>query len=218
MGHIPRPRLFHGWDFLRSVYVPNMKFITSPVRKTWTATLTVKMVVRVCYGSHKVISNVTIPQPIRTSYWTLKETIIALHRFRDTERDLSKCADPPNPPLALPFGWTPVAFRPCSWHQITAVSGLLCGVVHVIQYLTVLPRDAVSVRPSVRHKSEFYWNGWTNRARFWHVSFLPPVLYCVKRKFGYLQNKSTSLWNFVLNSGLKKISPRHIDRRNALST
>ena len=22
---------------------------------------------------------------------------------------------------------------------------------------------------------------------FWHVSFLPPVLHCVKRKFGYLQ-------------------------------
>ena len=29
--------------------------------------------------------------------------------------------------------------------------------------------------------------GWTNRAGFWHVSFLPPVLHCVKRKFGYLQ-------------------------------
>jgi len=38
----------------------------------------------------------------------------------------------------------------------------------------------------------------------WHVSFLPPVLHCVKRKFGYLQNKGTSLWNFVLNSGLRK--------------
>jgi len=50
----------------------------------------------------------------------------------------------------------------------------------------------------VRHKSEFYENGWTNRAGFWHVSFLPPVLHCVKRKFGYLQNKGTSLWNFEL--------------------
>jgi len=60
----------------------------------------------------------------------------------------------------------------------------------------------------VRHKSVFYKNGWTNRARFWHVSFLPPILHCVKRKFGYLQNKGTSLW----------ISPRHIDRRNVLST
>ena len=42
----------------------------------------------------------------------------------------------------------------------------------------------VSVRLSVRHKSEFYRNGWTNRAGFWHVSFLPPVVHCVKRKFG----------------------------------
>jgi len=34
---------------------------------------------------------------------------------------------------------------------------------------------------------------------FWRVSFLPPVLHCVKRKFGY-PKKGTSLWNFVLNS------------------
>jgi len=56
----------------------------------------------------------------------------------------------------------------------------------------------------VCHKLVFYRNGWTNRTGFWHVSFLPPVLHCVKRKFGYLQNKGTSFWNFVLNSGLKK--------------
>jgi len=37
------------------------------------------------------------------------------------------------------------------------------------------------------------------------VSFLPPVLHCVKRTFDYLQNKGTSLWNFVLNSGLRKL-------------
>ena len=36
------------------------------------------------------------------------------------------------------------------------------------------------------------------------MSFLPSVLQCVKRKFGYLQNKGTSVWNFVLNSGLRK--------------
>ena len=43
----------------------------------------------------------------------------------------------------------------------------------------------LSVCLSVRHKSVFYRNGWL--AGFWHVSFLPPVLHCVKRKFGYLQ-------------------------------
>ena len=33
------------------------------------------------------------------------------------------------------------------------------------------------------------------------------------------KNKGTSLWNFVLNSGLKiLISPWHIDRPNVLST
>ena len=57
---------------------------------------------------------------------------------------------------------------------------------------------------SVCHKSVFYRNGWTNRAAcFWHVNFLPPVLHCVKRKFGIFRNKGTSLWNFVLKSGLK---------------
>ena len=75
----------------------------------------------------------------------------------------------------------------------------------------------LSVRLSVRHKSVFYRNGWTNRAGFWHLSFLPPVLHRVKRKFGYFQNKGTSFWNFVQNSGLRKF--RHgIYRRNVLST
>jgi len=37
----------------------------------------------------------------------------------------------------------------------------------------------------VCHKSVFYRKGWTNRAGFWHVSFLPSVLHCVKRKFYY---------------------------------
>jgi len=38
---------------------------------------------------------------------------------------------------------------------------------------------------------------------FCHGSFLPPILHCANRKFGYLQ-KDTSLWNFVPNSGLRK--------------
>ena len=36
------------------------------------------------------------------------------------------------------------------------------------------------------------------------MSFLSPVLHCIKKKFGYLQNKGTFLWNFVQNSGVKK--------------
>jgi len=41
---------------------------------------------------------------------------------------------------------------------------------------------------SVCHNSEFCKNGWTNRAGFWHGSFLlPSFLHCVERKLGYLQ-------------------------------
>ena len=34
--------------------------------------------------------------------------------------------------------------------------------------------------------------------------FFRPVLHCVLRKFSYLQNKGTYLWNCFLNSGLRK--------------
>ena len=55
---------------------------------------------------------------------------------------------------------------------------------------------------------------WTNQAGFWHGSFIPPILYCVKGKFGYLQKwgyfplqrcPKLSNWNILL---------QHIDRRN----
>jgi len=58
------------------------------------------------------------------------------------------------------------------------------------------------VSMSVCHKSEFYRNEWTDRAGFWHVGFIRPMLHCVLRKFRYLQ-KGTSLWKFVPNSGLR---------------
>ena len=45
----------------------------------------------------------------------------------------------------------------------------------------------VCLSVSVCHKSEFYRDGWTNRAGFRHGSFLPPMLHCVERKFGYLR-------------------------------
>jgi len=46
------------------------------------------------------------------------------------------------------------------------------------------------VRLSVCHKPVLHRN---------HGCFLPPIPHCVK--FGYLQNKGTSLWNFVPKSG-----------------
>ena len=57
------------------------------------------------------------------------------------------------------------------------------------------------------HKSVFYRNGWTNRAGFWHVSFLPHAtfLYTVLKGNSVIsKNKGTSIWNFVLNFGLIK--------------
>jgi len=74
---------------------------------------------------------------------------------------------------------------------------------------------AVVVCLSVLHKPVLYENGSTKGADFWHSSFLPPILHCVIRKFGYLQKSGTSLSKFVPNSGLWKF--RH-GRSIALST
>ena len=42
-----------------------------------------------------------------------------------------------------------------------------------------------------------------------------PALCCKEILVGLsVKNKGSSLWNFVRNSGLRKISPRHIDRGN----
>jgi len=50
------------------------------------------------------------------------------------------------------------------------------------------------------------------------ASYDQSLHYGVIRKFEYLQKKGTSLWNFVLNPGLEKFLPPHIDHRNVLST
>ena len=55
---------------------------------------------------------------------------------------------------------------------------------------------------SVCHKSVFYRNGWTNRVGMWasfHLSYT-----VLKGNSVISKNKGTSLWNFVLNSGLRK--------------
>jgi len=54
----------------------------------------------------------------------------------------------------------------------------------------------LSVCLSLCHKLEFYRNGWTNRAGFWHGS--------LKGNLGVSKNKGTSLWNFVPNSRRRK--------------
>ena len=60
-----------------------------------------------------------------------------------------------------------------------------CHASSGISYCLIV---SVCVCMSVCHKSEFYRNACTNRAGFWYGSFLPPVLHCVKRKFGYFEN------------------------------
>jgi len=37
------------------------------------------------------------------------------------------------------------------------------------------------------------------------------------RKFRYLQNNGTSLWNFVLNTGLRQFSQQYINYQKVLS-
>jgi len=81
-----------------------------------------------------------------------------------------------------------VDFQFFSYDYIT--NNLVCHENTFHYYRAMLCIRGTSHGPlSVRvcHKSVFYRNGWTNRAGFWRVSFLPPVLHCVKRKFGYLQ-------------------------------
>jgi len=67
--------------------------------------------------------------------------------------------------------WThiPISFIPfvlafvTVWRYASAVHAMaLCPFVHL----------------SVLHKSEFYWNRWTDRAHFWHGGFFWPVLLC----------------------------------------
>jgi len=59
-----------------------------------------------------------------------------------------------------------------------------------------------------------YWiemTGWIRWFLAWRLSCTYPTLCYSLRKYGYLQNKSISLWNFVTKSGLRKISPQQVD-------
>jgi len=44
---------------------------------------------------------------------------------------------------------------------------------------------------------------------FRYQSFFRAILHCAVKKSGYLQNRGTSLWNFVPNSGLRKFITAH---------
>jgi len=61
---------------------------------------------------------------------------------------------------------------------------------------------------------------WMDGSRWFLASrFFRPILDCVVRKFGYLQNKGTSFWNFAPKTpDFEKFLLLYIDRRNVLST
>jgi len=74
-------------------------------------------------------------------------------------------------------------------------------------------RVCPSVRLSVRHKPGLYRNDLTDTAGLGMGASLEPMLHCAVRKFGYLQNKDTSLWNLPQTLlGLRKFSSRQVDR------
>ena len=74
-------------------------------------------------------------------------------------------------------------------------------------FVTTAPRYASALQlwscVCVCHKSVFYRNLWTNRAGFWHGSFLRSIL-VYTALLGNLgaSKKGTSLWSFSPNSGL----------------
>jgi len=66
-----------------------------------------------------------------------------------------------------------------------------------------------SVCPSVRHKSLFYKNDWTDRFEFLHIDLSYAVLY---RNSGIFKNKGTSLGNFVPNYVFKNFATARLYR------
>jgi len=97
----------------------------------------------------------------------------------------------PGPTLGNEYGKT----LPFFYHR-TSANTVLCWhccnqVWHSTRfnarcYASAVVAMGLCLCQSVCHKSVYCRNGWTNRAGFWHMSFLPPVIHCVKRKFSYL--------------------------------
>jgi len=87
--------------------------------------------------------------------------------------------------------------RQCSPSVLTLVFTARCYASAVL---------AMGLYPSVSvcHKSEFCWNGYTNGAGFGVLAPFHPSYTVLKGNSIISKNKSTSLWNFVLNSGLRK--------------
>ena len=81
------------------------------------------------------------------------------------------------------------------------------GSAGIYCYGSVSFCPSLSVFMSVCHNSVFYRKairGQADWSGFWYGGFFLPVLHCVIRKLGYLNNKDISPRNFFLNSGRKK--------------
>jgi len=96
-----------------------------------------------------------------------------------------------------------------SWRLIL-LPARFCAIARLLAVALCLCLSVV-VWLSVCHKSVFYRNGWTNRVGFCHGSFLPPILHCVNRKFGYLQKIK------VLPSGTLSQTPDFRKFRHGIS-
>jgi len=84
------------------------------------------------------------------------------------------------------------------------------AVYAVIVCLSACLSVCLSVRPYVRNEPLLFRNDWTNPACFCHWGFLPPVLHCITRKFGYLCiSKNKGIFPRIC---IQKISPRQVDR------
>ena len=84
------------------------------------------------------------------------------------------------------------------------------AVYAVIVCLSACLSVCLSVRPYVRNEPLMFRNDWTDPPCFCHWGFLPPVLHCITRKFGYLCiSKNKGIFPRIC---IQKISPRQVDR------
>ena len=103
------------------------------------------------------------------------------------------------------------SFNDSCYHPRGLSDRFLCTTFEATHRVTVFTTRcyasavlAMGLCPSVCHKSVFYRNGWTNRAGFGMWASFHPFYAVLKGNSVISKNKGTSLWNFVLNSGLRK--------------
>ena len=97
--------------------------------------------------------------------------------------------------------------RKCSW-----ATGEGRGVLTARRYASALYAVVACVCLFVIRQYRIETTGWIELFFGVKAPPIPFMPHCVVRKVGISGNKSTSLWNFVPNSGLQKMSPQQVDR------